>query len=353
MRLLHVLLCGAALLSTPALAQDNSLSFGAPSSGGPPDVYVIQRGDTLWDISMKFLGNPYYWPRLWSINDYITNPHWIYPGNRIVFRPGTLLDPPGISIDGGGYRVASMDFQYDDYECGPDIRFDEPYPTQVFTSPGFIADKKDVEIYGEVFASKSGMIKLSEGDRVYMELDNINAVECGDVLAVYRKNQKVRHPDRWFKKFGNLYDVLAEVTVVHTNDDVATGIVRTSYAPFNRGDSVGPLIPVRTQLAVDTPRGDLEAVIIAQLNRDVTMNYPGETVFLDAGRADGVKVGNSFYVVQRRDVILDHEGWDEHIPEQTIGRVIVTRVEENHATAVIVNATQPIKIGDHVQMKLE
>src|SRR5512135_1913860 len=46
-------------------------------------VYTIQRGDTLWDISSKFLKDPFLWPKLWEKNPYITNPHWIYPGNTL------------------------------------------------------------------------------------------------------------------------------------------------------------------------------------------------------------------------------------------------------------------------------
>src|SRR5512136_1301773 len=47
------------------------------------EVYTIKKGDTLWDISAKFLKDPFLWPKLWQRNPYITNPHWIYPGNPI------------------------------------------------------------------------------------------------------------------------------------------------------------------------------------------------------------------------------------------------------------------------------
>ena len=55
---------------------------------GTPEEYVIQRGDTLWDLSQKFLNNPWYWPKIWSNNPYIENPHWIYPGNKLRIVPG-------------------------------------------------------------------------------------------------------------------------------------------------------------------------------------------------------------------------------------------------------------------------
>src|SRR5258708_30774465 len=55
---------------------------------GTPEEYVIQKGDTLWDLSQKFLNNPWYWPKIWSNNPYIENPHWIYPGNKLRIVPG-------------------------------------------------------------------------------------------------------------------------------------------------------------------------------------------------------------------------------------------------------------------------
>ncbi|MCX5868120.1 MAG: LysM domain-containing protein [Proteobacteria bacterium] len=47
-------------------------------------VYVVKGGDTLWDISTRFLNSPWYWPQLWALNPYITNPHLIYPGEPIA-----------------------------------------------------------------------------------------------------------------------------------------------------------------------------------------------------------------------------------------------------------------------------
>src|SRR5437868_5407958 len=55
---------------------------------GTPEEYTITKGDTLWDLSQKFLNNPWYWPKIWSLNPSIENPHWIYPGNKLRIVPG-------------------------------------------------------------------------------------------------------------------------------------------------------------------------------------------------------------------------------------------------------------------------
>ena len=57
-----------------------------PPKEFPPDanVYVIQKGDTLWALAKKNLGNPYLWPQLWEKNTYVRDAHWIYPGDPLV-----------------------------------------------------------------------------------------------------------------------------------------------------------------------------------------------------------------------------------------------------------------------------
>ena len=59
----------------------------------PPDTYTVRSGDTLWDLSGRFLNNPWYWPKIWSYNPEITNPHWIYPGNVLKFYPSAEEAP--------------------------------------------------------------------------------------------------------------------------------------------------------------------------------------------------------------------------------------------------------------------
>ncbi|HET9036384.1 MAG TPA: LysM peptidoglycan-binding domain-containing protein, partial [Myxococcaceae bacterium] len=72
----------------------------------PSQIHTVEKGDTLWDLSSKYLGSPWYWPKVWSYNPQIANPHWIYPGNQVRFYPGnggaqeTPTRAEVISLDG-------------------------------------------------------------------------------------------------------------------------------------------------------------------------------------------------------------------------------------------------------------
>ncbi|MGL5775336.1 MAG: LysM peptidoglycan-binding domain-containing protein, partial [Aeromonas veronii] len=90
-----ILACLLVTVSQAALADQLRLKAGYPES------YVVQKGDTLWDISGKYLSEPWLWPRLWNINPQIANPHWIYPGD--VLHLGWVNGEPrlGKAMQGG------------------------------------------------------------------------------------------------------------------------------------------------------------------------------------------------------------------------------------------------------------
>ncbi|MEL6349315.1 MAG: LysM domain-containing protein [Myxococcota bacterium] len=332
-------------LSTPALAQD-SISAGA-------NAYVVQPGDTLWDISTRFLGEPYFWPRLWSINTQITNPHWIYPGNPIYFQMGTDLEPPAIAF-GSAAPILTADpiSQPRAVTCGPDLRFMDSWTSDVYSAPGFLSDPEDVEVYGTVARARSPHVSLAENDLLYLDVDDPKAFECGDVVSIFRRVQrKVRHPSDANRRFGDMYRVVGEAVVVHRYGDYLSAEVRDATAEIGRGDLVGPALPLRVEVDVRRPSGDLDGHIVARLNTDAELIATREIVFLDRGRSDGVRQGDSFYVVQQFDESTLERETD--LPPAVIGRVVVLRVDEDASTAVITDAARSINVGDQLLQTLE
>ena len=85
-----------------AMLTVGTYAVAVESSGSHPDTYVVRKGDTLWDISARFLKKPWLWPEIWQANPQVANPHLIYPGDvlslayldRVGVQPGPRQEAP-------------------------------------------------------------------------------------------------------------------------------------------------------------------------------------------------------------------------------------------------------------------
>ena len=62
------------------------------------DSYMVVKNDWLFKISKKVFGSGFYYPKIWSINSYITNPHFIEPGMVLSFTTGSGANPPQVKL---------------------------------------------------------------------------------------------------------------------------------------------------------------------------------------------------------------------------------------------------------------
>jgi len=132
-----------------------------------------------------------------------------------------------------------------------------------------------------------------------------------------------------------------------------TAAIRQSWSEVIRGDLVGPQMPVAIEIEVQAPDGQLDGTIVERVEDAAHFMGPGETVFIDRGRADGVRVGDSFHVVEQRDPHVDIKKEDEDLPYSVIGRVVIVRVDEYSATAIVSDADRSLTVGNKLLQKVE
>ena len=128
--------------------------------GTYPEDYIVQPGDTLWDICDQLLDDPFWWPKLWSFNANILNPHLIEPGMRIVFAPSDGVMPPSLPIaDTGEFLPAKLTSATFKPEENPNVEaWADLKGTMI--SPDEVSEFKLMDIYESAAASAGNMVML-------------------------------------------------------------------------------------------------------------------------------------------------------------------------------------------------
>ncbi len=310
-------------------------------AGAVPQAHTVRRGDTLWGISGQYFKNPYNWPRLWSQNPQILNPHWIYPGDRLRLR----------SASTGSVRPQTV-----------------PEKTVFLRNYGWV-DDPDKQDWGELVGAPDDQQMLSYGDDAYIEIDEDRfkdlKIELGQELQLWREVRTLK--GREADASGELVQVLGTVRVDRFNPK--TRMIRAhiteSLDVIERGVRVGP---VPRKFLIQPPvRNEkyLEARILTALWPHQLFGQ-AQIVFLDRGEKQGVKPGNRFIAVRRGDrwvetldtagpgakiramteddreaqvEDLKTDGPEEKYPNETYGELRVVDVRDNTCMAIVMEST--------------
>ena len=167
-RIIFSLLVGiASLCSGLALAQN-----GVALNRDAPDSHVVVPGDTLWDISSRFLQQPWRWPEVWRMNkEQIRNPHLIYPGQVILLdRSGpwlTIGRRVGGTPDGG--RVPGTKLYPQVYSETLDNAIPS-IPLQVigpFLTQPLVIEQARIDGAATIIATETSRVLTGAGDTIF------------------------------------------------------------------------------------------------------------------------------------------------------------------------------------------
>lgn len=321
---------------------------------GTPQVsetHVVGGGDTLWDLCSKYLNSPWYWPKIWSYNPQITNPHWIYPGNELRFYPSDENLPTNVEVS----RQISTDDQDD--EQVPDTldanELVQGKPRNMMVEPnsffssyvGFVSAQAHDQS-GEIVNAEPEQYMLADYDRTYVKLKS--AAKKGENYAIYRTIREIEHPVSG-EPYGYAIEIIGGLTIVDTSPVVATGQIAQAYRPVERGDFVGKWPENFGQRVNPSPnQAEAQGYIIETLGELFTEVGEYHVVFIDRGRSHGVQQGNTFAVIDRGDGFTrDTQG----LPNEDIGQVMVVDVQDNASTAVVTGSLRELGVGDKVEMR--
>jgi hypothetical protein len=324
------------------LVGDHWTPWDPPEPG--PDAYIIQKGDTLWDLSGKWFGDPFLWPQIWDENRYILDSHWIYPGDPLVV-PGRPTVVPGE----GPLPVA--DATPPDDRTPPVLPEPEPlYPvaseTDVYCS-GFITQDEHTPDLWIAGRDLEGEIQ-GDGNVVFLNQGRNHGVRAGDEFAILRWTQPILHPAT-AEELGTMVRRMGRARVMIAHDNTSTALIEMSCEDIVEGDElvVWETIPVPMMSALPefdrydpTSSGGPTGQIVSA--RDgLEAIAEGHVIFTDLGRHTGVAPG---------DVLLLYRERGGGLPRMNLGQAVVLTVEAETSTAKIMSSTRESGIGDWVEI---
>ena len=328
---------GRILFGDDAMLEEPSGPVGPET---PPDTVVVRKGDTLWGLSGTYLHDHWAWPKLWSWNPSITNPHWIYPGDLIH------LAPPGQ----GTTPVATTPTEE------PQRRIQvAPLPEMITLQQEGFVEPHELEDAGRIIGSKEEKTLLATLDEAYVQFHPEKPLKVGGRYSVYKPVRTVRHPVTG-ERLGEIVRIYGEVDVRSaTAAHIASVQIVNSNDGIERKFYVGPLkrefrLPPRKPSARDQV-----GVIVAQL-RELELIGAHLIVFIDRGYKDGVEVGNHFYITRRGDgyePLLWHKGPvdDQRFPREDVGELVVLETRERLSTCLVIGTTKEARVGDRVETR--
>jgi hypothetical protein len=320
-------------------------------------AYVVQSGDTLWDIAGKYLNSNYYWPKIWERNTFIVNPHLIFPGDLLYIYPDGVVEVPPVRPK----ECKPGDPGYPDCKTR-ETKTGITYKTR--DAEGFV-DKDTYTKAGKILDNKNNKVEMGENDIVYVNVGKLDKVIEGEILSVFRlkrdiNNQKieeVHHPISG-DLVGYQTVILGDLKITKVLPKSSEAIIINSYQEIRNGDLITAYIPPLelvsgekwiSQVGVKTTTvEDLRAYVIANKNSLKVMGN-NDVVYIDKGADDGVGRGNVFTVYKPCQLVEDKVSKEFiQVPEKILGHAIVLDTRKKTCTAIITDATSEIMNGDMV-----
>ncbi|MBI3716042.1 MAG: LysM peptidoglycan-binding domain-containing protein [Betaproteobacteria bacterium] len=340
-----------------------------------PTLYTVVKGDTLWDISARFLKQPWRWPEIWNMNrEQIKDTHWIYPGDVVKLsfdsqgRPmlsfaergegagasgGTVTLNPKIRVESIGLAIPSIPIRV----IGP------------FLTLPLVVEKDALLNSPKIIGTEEGHVIIGAGDTAYGA--GIKP-EQGNKWQVYRQGRELKDPDT-AEILGYEATYLGDVRVSKFGEASRLEVIKATQE-INKGDRLTPAAEsLILSYSPHAPDKVVKGKVVSGIG-GISESAQYSIVILNLGKRDGMEVGHVLATyrsgawVNTRDTDTSdtsavaglfsrltgktkEDGIPDNIklPDERNGLVFVFRVFDKVSYALVMSTRLPIQLGDVVQ----
>jgi hypothetical protein len=345
----------------------------------PPERHIVVKGDTLWDISRRFLKNPWRWPDLWGLNkEEVRNPHLIYPGNVIILdRSGSKPRLRLANEGSGGLAEAGRNSAVGStVKLSPRLRSESLTATPISSIPASVIEpflnrplvvtEPDFEQAPRIVAVSESRVLAGPGDAVYVSGTPRSGVA---VWQVYRSGKALVDPVS-NESLGFEVIYLGDALLAEPGE-VATMRVARARQEIGIGDRLveAPASEILAY-APRSPDPKVQGMVISAPETVISEIGQFQVIVLNLGSRNGVEPGQVFglfragRLVQPREVPSTVSN-DTHrktlrsvhseyasepepvmTPAERYGDAFVFRTFEKVSYALVMNTSRPVNLLD-------
>ncbi len=326
-----------------------------------PKTYIVQKGDTLWDISDHFLRDPWFWPEIWYKNPHINNPHLIFPGDElaIIYIDGmkrvqiTRRGETGSALSVGndqGLKIVKL---------SPRIRsqsIDASIPSipiesirQLLQKP-LIMEESTLFNAAYVLDSRDNHLANAINDTLYVR--NLDTTSGVGRYQIFRPSKPL--VDTVSGEVLGYEALYVGAAKLEKAGDPASVRVTSTAREILRNDRVLPIdnSHVERDFFPRPPKDIMSGRIISLLD-GISQLGQYQTVAINLGKRDGLTTGNLLEVLLEGRVVVDNNEAEKNfrvkLPDERSGLIMIIRAYEKVSFALIMEADAPIRMGDQVK----
>lgn len=338
--------------SGPVLQQ---ISQPVPLASGAPNEYIVQEGDTLWDIASTFLRDPWYWPEVWYVNPQVENPHLIYPGDVLAL----------VTID-GQTRITNV--RASTYRLSPQARVSPisqsvnsiPYEQiDAFLSKGLVLEKDQADQLPYILRTRGDHLIASAGNDVYIR--GGEAAPTGTRYSLVHVGDELRDPDdNDLIGYQGIY--IGEGALSRGGDPATVALTDTNREALEGDRLVPETVDIPLNFFPKAPDIEVEGKIISVVD-GVSLIGQYQVVVLNRGARNGLAPGDVLSVFQTGEEVRDRfasgggllgtgslmGGKTVKLPDEEAGTIMVFKVYDRIGYALVMEATSDIHVLDTIR----
>ncbi|MDG2374796.1 MAG: LysM peptidoglycan-binding domain-containing protein [Woeseiaceae bacterium] len=327
------------------------VSRHVPLASGAPGEYVVQEGDTLWDIAATFLRDPWYWPEVWYVNPQVENPHLIYPGDTLA-----------LVMINGQQRITNV--RVATYRLSPQARITPlnesitsiPYEQiSAFLSKGLVLEKDQADALPYILSTRGDHLIAAAGNDVYIR--GGDPAPNGTRYSVVHVGDELRDPDNNdLLGYQGIY--IGEGALSRGGDPATVSLTDTNREALNGDRLIPETVDIPLNFFPKAPDIDIDGQIISVVD-GVSLIGQYQVVVLNRGARNGLAPGDVLTVYQSGDEINDRYasgilntiGGGElvKLPDEEAGTVMIFKVYDRIGYGLVMEATSDIHVLDSVR----